>query len=73
LVATEKVFPVATEMGWPVQVPQNQRSGEPALSQISTPTTDHVAPELVHDRAISGPCALPDADMAKVAVVPPVV
>lgn len=34
-----------TEIGWPVHVPNHHRTGDPAESQISTPTIDHVPPD----------------------------
>ena len=43
------MFPFRTLIGCPVQVPHKCRSGVPAVSQISTPTSVHVDPELVHE------------------------
>lgn len=43
-------MPFATDTGWPVHVPHKCRSGDPAVSQTSSPTMLHVDPEpFVHD------------------------
>jgi hypothetical protein len=49
-----------TEIGWPVHDPNHHRTGEPAESQISTPTIDHVDPDpFVHDSVDVGPVDWP--------------
>src|ERR1044071_550538 len=65
-------------MGCPVNVPYHQRRGEPALSQISTPTMDQVPPlPFVHEIAVvAGPLAEPAEAAPNVLparLVPPVV
>src|SRR6266498_2495709 len=73
--ATWNVLPVATEIGWPFQLPYHTRTG--TESTISSDTIDHAAPEFVHEIAVvCGIVTPPAPDGASDAVenaVPPVV
>ena len=75
-VLTLKVLPAAMTMGCPDQVPNHQRIGVPAVSQISKPTipVQAVPPELVQLIALPvGPDVLPPDAVANVIAVPPAV
>ena len=71
--ATEKLFPLATEIGAPVQEPNSHLTGDPASSQSSIPLIVHGDPDpFVHDRVDVFDEACPDAT-ANVVTDPPVV
>ena len=71
--ATENEFPLATEMGAPVQEPNSHRTGDPASSHSSIPLIVHGDPDpFVHDRVDVFDEACPDAT-ANVVTDPPVV
>ena|SRR5215472_14709550 len=70
--ATWNVLPFTTVIGCPVQVPHKWRSGVPAVSQISSPTSDQDDPEFVHDTVLLFDVAAADT-VFQVMLLPPVV
>lgn len=70
----EKIFPLATVIGWPVNIPNHHLRGVPAESHSSAPTMFQVEPEpLVQDNPTVGPVVCPAAAELKLQAVPPVV